>query len=333
MKQRLLFIDLVKIVAMFAVIGLHTFCGSRGYELAHLFYLSCVIGVPFFFMSSGYLLLGRNDISYKYIIIKIWHIIRVVFFFSFFYSIFAFYLIDADLLLLFIDCLSGSFIQRGDLWICWYLGAMMIIYILYPLINKMFINDSKAFLFFLFFLLLIESIVFYLNISMNGWEKNYVQTIRVWNWMFYFCLGGLIKNISELYINKKVLVLVCLIAAIGNIYIHELFANKIGEDACEYFYCSLVVIVMVTSSFLFLIRITIKPSMNKIISFLSKLFLPVYILHPLLLSVIMNPDVFSIIHTDWMPFYMYRFFLVSIITVPLSWILIKIPIVGKLIKI
>lgn len=333
MKQRLLSIDLVKIVAMFAVIGLHTFCGSRGYELAHLSYMSCVVGVPFFFMSSGYLLLGRTDLSRHYVIIKIWHIIRLIFLIALVYSFFAFLIIDVNPFLLFVDCISGVIIQSGDLWICWYLVAMMMVYIVYPLINKLYLHNFNVFLSFLFFLLLIESIVFYLNVFWNGWESNIVQTIRFWNWLFYFCLGGFLKKLCNVRTNQILLFLVFLFTLVCYYFFHEFFAKKIGEDACEYYYSFIVVILMVTSAFLYITRVKIKPIMYKPIRIMSRLFLPVYLLHPFVLSAIIRPNVSSIIYANWMPFYFSKFLIVSIVTLLLSDILLKIPNVNKYLRI
>ncbi|MBD5197412.1 MAG: acyltransferase family protein [Bacteroidales bacterium] len=58
-------IDAIKIVAMLGVIMLHTshdLMSESGYDLASFMYKSAVASIPLFFMVSGYLLLGRQDI-------------------------------------------------------------------------------------------------------------------------------------------------------------------------------------------------------------------------------------------------------------------------------
>lgn len=55
-KQRNLSIDLIKVIAMFAVIGLHTSKASEDWRIANIIYETDVVAIPLFFMVSGYLL-------------------------------------------------------------------------------------------------------------------------------------------------------------------------------------------------------------------------------------------------------------------------------------
>ena len=65
-------------MACIAVVGLHTFPKDLSTVTASLYYL-CGFAVPVFFMSSGYFLLNRGEVSYKYAVQKCIGIIRVVF--------------------------------------------------------------------------------------------------------------------------------------------------------------------------------------------------------------------------------------------------------------
>ena len=71
-------VDFIRVMACIAVVGLHTFPKDLSTVTASLYYL-CGFAVPVFFMSSGYFLLNRGDLSYKYAVQKCIGIIRVVF--------------------------------------------------------------------------------------------------------------------------------------------------------------------------------------------------------------------------------------------------------------
>jgi len=82
-KSRNLNIDLLKTIAMFGVICLHTtrMFGENDpniVNLASILYRSAVISIPLFFLVSGYLFMPRHEIDYRYVIKKIGHIIRYV---------------------------------------------------------------------------------------------------------------------------------------------------------------------------------------------------------------------------------------------------------------
>ena len=73
-QQRNLSIDFIKTIAMLGVICLHTtyqYIQPGTFGLADVLYESAVISIPLFFMVSGYLLLGRENLSYKYSLNKI----------------------------------------------------------------------------------------------------------------------------------------------------------------------------------------------------------------------------------------------------------------------
>lgn len=64
-----------------AVVGLHTFPKDLSLVTASLYYLSG-FAVPFFFMSSGFFLLNRGELNYKYVWHKCAGIIKIVLFWN-----------------------------------------------------------------------------------------------------------------------------------------------------------------------------------------------------------------------------------------------------------
>ena len=81
-KYRNINLDLLKVLACVGVVLLHTTMG--GFKetgswnlLTYLYYLG-TYSIPLFFMVNGYLLLGKREITYSYILQKVkWILITV----------------------------------------------------------------------------------------------------------------------------------------------------------------------------------------------------------------------------------------------------------------
>lgn len=146
--NRNLSIDMVKIVAMFGVMCLHS---THSYAIpgefcfADILYESAVISMPLFFMVSGYLLIGREKSDYRYAFRKVFGIIRFVSI-----IVFAFWLarsvhhlqFDVRELLL---SLVLPYVQQGSFSVFWYFGAMIILYMLYPTFNTIYKRNRYAY--------------------------------------------------------------------------------------------------------------------------------------------------------------------------------------------
>lgn len=328
-KQRNLSIDLIKIIAMFAVIGLHTFKASYGWRTANIFYESCVIAIPLFFMVSGYLLLGRTNIDYRYALRKIGGIVKFIFIIATVFWLAKSYILFEISPILWGKIFVGSFIQRDALWMCWYLGSMIIIYALLPILNSIFLERKSAFFALLFFFFLLNYLVFIGNLEIEGepLEKKIIQTFRFWNWLFYFMLGGVIKlyNYKLKEANIRLLLGAILGLLIINVLFEECLKLEIGSPYCEYFYCSSIVMFLSFLVFEFFLNIEIRSS--KIVTVLSGLFLPVYILHPFFIKGIENFVPFL----SASPFML--FISVSILTVIIAYFFMLIPVINSIFKI
>lgn len=272
-NTRNLSIDLVKIIAMSLVVCLHTthrFINNE-FNINYILYNLSVAAIPLFFMVSGYLLLGRKNLSYSYSFKKIVAILRfTVIFIGLWWFVISF-IKGFDLNRL-IANYFGAFIQKGTFGVFWYFGTMIIIYLLYPVINKIYFK-KKIFLVLFFLLLVIQSLVFNWNIAGNG-ELNFIQSLRLWNWISYFMLGGILKGFN---LNKNFLVLTIIVSAVVFINVSQWLYPMMKTNLCEYFYSSLLILGYVSAIFLLCKDIKIKDS--KIIRSLSELFLPVYALH------------------------------------------------------
>jgi surface polysaccharide O-acyltransferase-like enzyme len=186
-------IDLVKIIAMLGVMTLHTalIFDSETNPISLLLFSFSGISMPLFFMVSGYLMIGR-EVTYEYIIRKILKICRFVFLITFIYELFG-SLGDGFSLIHLLKSFVLSFLQMGGVVVFWYFGAMIILYLLLPLINRLYKNMRLGFaITFAFFLII--STIHSLNLTID-FEQHIPQTLRVWNWIFYFTLGGLIRSL------------------------------------------------------------------------------------------------------------------------------------------
>lgn len=325
-QQRNLSLDFIKTIAMLGVICLHTtyqYIQPGTFGLADVLYESAVISIPLFFMVSGYLLLGRENLNYKYAISKIFYIVRFVFFITLSYWILHALMTHNFGVKDFFEIFLGSFIQRGSFGIFWYFGAMIIIYSILPLINNLYKGNIISFTILIMGCFLLSTSFFLQNVINQGGEAAICQTFRLYNWIFYFCIGGILKRIP---ITPSCIIFVfSVILLIVNIVIQEWLNPYIGNEFCEYFYSSPY--IMLLSIFIFISVLHSKFKCEKLVKYLSILFLPVYTFH-----------IFVIYFVT--PYFSLGYFIeplicwivVSLITILLSSIIIKIPVIKDIFK-
>lgn len=330
MQTRNLSIDLIKIIAMFAVIGLHTFKASESWRFANIFYETFVIAVPLFFMASGYVLFGRTDNTTKYAITKIINIVRLVFVLAVIVWLFKVLVGQEFKVNRLIKLFGGAFLQKGDLWVCWYLGAMAILYMLFPFVNRLYCYKRNQFNSLLVCLFMIEFFVFTGNVDNSGecWEAKILQPFRVWNWLFYFMWGGYFKGRKNHFGGKGFFVWLFM-AFVANILFQERYKDAINSPYCEYFYSSLNVILLCTLIFYMILSINISHS--RFIIQMSRLFLPVYIIHPFVIRLVNKTNLHALIPNSCIPFVDFCF--VAIVSIIFSHYFMKMEISHKIMKI
>ena len=134
-KTRNINLDLLKIMACVGVVLLHTtISGFKDTEswnyLTFLYYLG-TYSIPLFFMVNGYLLLGKNEISYSYILQKIKWILVTVSVWTLIIWIY-----KRDFSENPIKKVLGSLLQRGYFFQFWFFGALILIYLCLPILKK-----------------------------------------------------------------------------------------------------------------------------------------------------------------------------------------------------
>lgn len=287
-KYRNINLDLLKVLACVGVVLLHTTMG--GFKetgswnlLTYLYYLG-TYSIPLFFMVNGYLLLGKRNITYSYILQKVKWILITVSSWTFIVWLF-----KRDFTENLIKKIVGSLIQKGYFFQFWFFGAVILIYICLPILKK-FLNSKRSYLYILSVLLVIGLIFELANIVLQMPIQTYViQTFRLWTWFFYYVLGGYIaqftmKELKSRFKNwmKIVSILLFLISPLILFFIaktayHNLFA--------EYFYDTLFVKVSTLGIFLTILTLTLNEKRNEWIVSLSNQTMGVFIIHTYIMKV------------------------------------------------
>lgn len=330
-KSRNQSIDLVKIIAMFMVMALHTFIGKT-----QTLFISCLsimsgIAIPLFFMVSGFLMWNRN-VDYKYALKKIFGIVRFVAIICLMYYI-IFILPKGFDYIDFLKLFFGSFVQRSYMPVFWYFGAMCLIYALLPAIYRFGLRNNNLPIYSFLILMCIVFVTFILNITIK-FEKSYIlQTFRIWNWLFYFMIGCFFKSI---YTERGTFFSMetrkhCFFALPIVIIAYIIFVKitKTYLLGIEYYFGS--TLCWIYATLVFILCLTLKIQDNKFITMMSKCFLPVYAIHEIVIRHIVNKLHFVDYFGEYYPIFDY--ILVVSISILLSLAIMKLPYSNKIFKI
>jgi surface polysaccharide O-acyltransferase-like enzyme len=324
-NQRSAGIDLVKIIACFLVVTLHTcFTGNGEVTYSSILYYSGVVAMPLFFIVHGYLLFGKTKINPFYIYIKRDKICGLVFFVNMLWCV-LWFVYQKKLINPFSETINELFFQGGSFGQFWFFGSLIIIYILFPHIDKLFINNRKRFFYLAVLLVMTQIIADGTNIFMalSGRQllsQRIPQTFRLETHLSYFLIGGVLQTTKD-KISKYVNIVVLLVMYTAvMIYQFYMIKNIYPTYYCEYFYDNILVILFSTAVFVFFTKIRFVEI--KIVEIVAGTIMVVYIIHPKLLSVsgqyIQEPII--------------KLITVIILSVVIGVMVKKIPIVNKIFK-
>ena len=329
-KYRNINLDLLKVLACVGVVLLHTTMG--GFKetgswnlLTYLYYLG-TYSIPLFFMVNGYLLLGKKEITYPYILQKVKWILTIVSLWTIIVWLF-----KRDFTVNPIKKIIGSLLQKGYFSQFWFFGALILIYLCLPILRK-FLNSKRSYLYILSFFVATGLIFELVNIILQMPLQSYViQTFRLWTWFFYYILGGLIAQFDKEFIKKGIKrwmeiasVLLMLISPLILFFLaktvyHNLFA--------EYFYDILFVKIVSLGIFLTVLTLSLEENKSKWIVTLSNQTMGVFIVHTYVIKVLEKLLGFS--YTGAYLLFPILTLCVSLIVVSL---LMKIPYFNRIVK-
>lgn len=246
----------LQLIAMFAVIVHHAsmkFCLGLDYMYDIRFYFWCYvfpITIPIFIAVSGYLLLGRGNSSYLYSSGKILRILKI--------ALVAELLCELFKVLVFNKVFSPvEFIKSYFLGlfyynaVTWFLGVLIVLYLLYPIINKLYVQYPRGFLWMMGGCMVIQAIFFIRTLGigegMIPHEESVPQAYRLWNWIFYFSIGGAIKRYGWLWRLGRLWIAIAL-CAVNTCLFQMYLVRHFGIRYIEYTYatpiCALNVIAV-----------------------------------------------------------------------------------------
>ena len=329
-KTRNINLDLIKVLACIGVVLLHTtmigFKETGSWNLlAYLYYLG-TYSIPLFFMVNGYLLLGKKEINYSYILQKVKWILTIVSSWTIIVWLF-----KRDFIVNPIKKIIGSLLQKGYFSQFWFFGALILIYLCLPILRK-FLNSKRSYLYILSFFVATGLIFELVNIILQmPLQSHVIQTFRLWTWFFYYILGGLIAQFDKEFIKKGfkrwmkiVAVLLMLISPLILFFLaktiyHNLFA--------EYFYDILFVKIVSLGIFLTVLTLSLEENQSERIVTLSNQTMGVFIVHTYVIKVLEKLLGFS--YTGAYLLFPILTLCVSLIVVSL---LMKIPYFNRIVK-
>jgi surface polysaccharide O-acyltransferase-like enzyme len=325
-KERLVGIDIIKVLACFFVVVLHSCPAETTVNYSSILYHMGVIAIPLFFTANGYLFFGKTKTNpfYTYkkrdnilLLVLLWNILFVG------VQILLEHKIRNPLSLM----VNNLFFQNGFFFQFWYFGALLIIYMLFPVLDRYYNNNRSLFvkisLFFIFLQVVTDGLNIFFSIKYNVVFQSFIpQTFRLEGHISYFLIGGLIKlyfDKIQRYINLAVVIILYIIVLFYTMYnLKYIYPASI----CEYFYDNFFVIALCISIFVYCLKVKYKG--GRIISVISeKLILLIYILHPVVNSIVGN-----YIDQIWL-----KLIITLVVTALLSLVITKIPYTEKLRKI
>jgi surface polysaccharide O-acyltransferase-like enzyme len=283
-------------------------------------------------MSTGYVLLNRDGVHNNYSWNKIKKILHVVFLWSLLISIsYLFWRViknelNLQVLIVLPKTFFGGLIQRGYLWHFWYMGALIIIYAIYPLLMRYRKRLTLIWIISAFVGVLIQITSYIVGIPV---QRYIIQTFRLWSWIQYFVLGGLIgshNNKEKVSIWKRAVVCILMNLSIV-VYQNVMGKTFLHNSYAEYFYDSALTIIWLISIFYFILGLTLDTNVKSLIQNIAPITMGVYLTHPLVMRVVQH-----FVFVDSLGMSFVYFFAVLIISSICVFAMRKIPFVKRLVE-
>lgn len=285
--KRELWLDFIKIIACCLVVALHTVRADSGF--ANFVIVSMAeTAIPLFLMVNGYLMFRKDTITYAYVGKKILRILVVCFSWEALHA--GVYLLYYHEVRNFVKSFLFDFLQQGLFFHFWFMGTLIILYLLLPLLYRLYERNALVYIGILVGLgVLCAAISLVMTITSNQFVLKVPQSLRLWYWLFYYMLGGLLakrktqiqtwtshrsKNVKMAAPILTILLLIGWQWLIGNV--------AMGHYVLETFYGSVPVMLSVTILFMCISGMRLKT--GKAITYLSGLSMGVYVIHPFVLA-------------------------------------------------
>ena len=283
--ERIAGLDLIKILACFGVVALHTLRPGAG-PVHRILMLLSALSIPLFFMVSGYLMFQRKSFDCKYAIGKILRILAICFCWEFLHA--AAYRIYYGENRDFISSFFLDFFQKGLFYHFWYLGALILVYSVMPLIFTLAKKSPGGCRILLLILCGINLILSAAQLlAQRQFLLDIPQNLRIWIWLLYTVAGGCLSLSTGRTHSHPCRVWACCIFPVLMVgYLALVGKTVFGSTVIESMYGSLFVQLAAMSAFLCLSRISFSEKATAALTSLAGLTMGIYIVHPFLLAIL-----------------------------------------------
>jgi len=148
-------------------------------------------------------------------------------------------------------------------------------------------------------------------------------TLRLYNWLTYFIIGGLLKRYQFRF--KYWIIPVSLVVV--NILLQLSLTDFMHYSACSFYYSAPWVVLLSVSIVLLTLSHKFKED-NRLIREMSKIFLLVFTLHSFFIG-----KVASLVQSTGFIAPLMCWIITSIVTICISWLIMKLPCASKIFRI
>lgn len=336
MKKRIVYLDLLRIIAITAVVMIHV--SAENWYVTTVDnnwlmnnFMNSLVGmwaVPMFVTISGALLLGNEKFNIKTLFTK--YLPRIILILVVWHTLYYFYENPVLSLNNIIQCIKHLIVGKVYSHL-WYLYLVIGLYILTPILNKLVKSlEQKEYIYMLIIGFGLTSVVTTLNYFIDYDLNQLVNPYMVLNFsvmLFYYLLGYYLRKWGIPH--SKIILIISIILLIVMSITQNIISIKRGVPI-SYSGTSNILAVFIVSSLFTVLKNNKKIKDNKIITKLGSLTLGVYLIHFFvektlfgfgLNSNVINPILGNILIT----------LIVLIISYMISFLISKAPVIKKII--
>ncbi len=291
-KKRYDNIDLIKTIAMFMVIMLHTlpwhtnFLRDENIKTYLMFLLRIICeGVPIYILVNGFLIMNKKFDMKKHMK-KIFTIFSILVIWSFIYVIFIKW-IDGEIINLKDVIIEMISVKIGNQYTgtLWFLQNLIMLYLMFPILKVVHDNNKKIYNYFFIavtvftvgedliekFIIIIDNV---LNLNLYIYIMPFIQKYNFVNngtFIFYFMLGGYLFEYKDIFSKNKnrilaiiIAILSCLASFMLGIFISKVTNVRVSDS---FNYSSVFMAIMIIGLYAVTYKYTNKQHFyNKIIA-------------------------------------------------------------------
>lgn len=340
-NKRLVYIDLIKIIAIIGVIFIHvsadywykTPISSNRWEAMNFWNAIGRCGVDIFVMCSGVLFLSKKEVAYKDLFKK--YIPRLLIAFIVWTFVYSIIKADFNIQQSFLSLKQG--LPRAHLW---FLIMIMGLYLVLPIIRIFIKNaDKKDIEYFLILFFIIQSVLPFLQeFECFNWIKNYYKHLHpamITGYVGYLVLGYYLDKYKLSNKNKTILVILGIISIISTIVLNLNEAREVAKPTTAFFDNLYINIALYSTSVFIIVKefcdkIKFNEASKKIVSKMGRLVFGVYLIHMILKDILNSFNINALMCNTYIAIPVTGI-LILITSLGITYIISKIPFLRRIV--